>query len=97
VFSTACESALITSIASKWRPFSFIFNQGNREKSQGAKSGEWEMTVILFLFKNSMVERKCEKVCYREETVNSFVAKFQVKVFAHFHAVAVKHHSSMWN
>jgi hypothetical protein len=30
VFSTVCDSALITSIVSKWRFFSFIFNQGNR-------------------------------------------------------------------
>jgi hypothetical protein len=29
VFSTACDSA---SIMSKWWPFSFIFNQGNREE-----------------------------------------------------------------
>jgi hypothetical protein len=36
VFSTACYSASITSVVSKWRAFSFIFNQGNR-KSQGAK------------------------------------------------------------
>jgi hypothetical protein len=30
MFSTACDSASITSIASKW-PFSFIFNRENRE------------------------------------------------------------------
>jgi hypothetical protein len=35
VVSTACDFASTTSIVSKWRPFSFIFNQGNREKSQG--------------------------------------------------------------
>jgi hypothetical protein len=34
VFSTACDSAAITSIVSKRWPFSFIFNRGNREKSQ---------------------------------------------------------------
>jgi hypothetical protein len=28
---------------------------------------------------------------------SSFAAKVQGKVFAHFHAVTVKHHSSMWN
>jgi hypothetical protein len=32
VFSTACDSASITSIVLKWRHFSFIFNRGNREK-----------------------------------------------------------------
>jgi hypothetical protein len=31
-FSTTCGSASITSIVSKWQPFSFIFNQENREK-----------------------------------------------------------------
>jgi hypothetical protein len=30
VFSTAYDSASITSIVSKWQPFTFIFNQGNR-------------------------------------------------------------------
>jgi hypothetical protein len=32
VFSTACDSVSITSVVSKWRPFSFIFNRRNREK-----------------------------------------------------------------
>jgi hypothetical protein len=32
LFSTACDSASITSVVSKWQSFSFIFNQGNREK-----------------------------------------------------------------
>jgi hypothetical protein len=31
VFTTACDSASITSISSKWRPFSFIFRKGNRK------------------------------------------------------------------
>jgi hypothetical protein len=34
-FSTACDYAFITSILSKWRPFSFIFNRGNIEKKGG--------------------------------------------------------------
>jgi hypothetical protein len=32
VFSTAYDSVSITSIATKWRPFSFLFNRGNKEK-----------------------------------------------------------------
>jgi hypothetical protein len=32
VFSTAYDSASITSVVSKWRPFSFIFNRANGEK-----------------------------------------------------------------
>jgi hypothetical protein len=35
VFSIDCHSASITSTVSKWLPFSFIFNQGNREKYGG--------------------------------------------------------------
>jgi hypothetical protein len=31
VFSTACDSASITSIVSKWGPFNFMFNRGNRK------------------------------------------------------------------
>jgi hypothetical protein len=31
VFSIACDSAWITSVVSKWRPFSFIVNQENRK------------------------------------------------------------------
>jgi hypothetical protein len=30
LFSTACDSASITSIVSKWRPFSFIFSRGKQ-------------------------------------------------------------------
>jgi hypothetical protein len=33
----------------------------------------------------------------RDATASSFVAKVRGEVFAHFHAVAVKHHSSMQN
>jgi hypothetical protein len=29
VLGTACDSASLTSIVSKWQPFSFIFNQAN--------------------------------------------------------------------
>jgi hypothetical protein len=32
VSSTACDSASITSIVSKWLPFNHSFNRGNREK-----------------------------------------------------------------
>jgi hypothetical protein len=35
VFSIACDSATITSIVSKWRPFNFIFNRRNRESRMG--------------------------------------------------------------
>jgi hypothetical protein len=60
VFSTACDSDLNTSVVSKWRPFSFIFNRGNREKSDGAKSeeqGGWESSHVVF-GQNSLVKKE---------------------------------------
>jgi hypothetical protein len=36
-------------------------------------------------------------VCCRDATAISFVTKVWGEVFAHFHAVAVKRHSSMWD
>jgi hypothetical protein len=41
--------------------------------------------------------RKCETVCCRDATASLFVAKFRDEMFAHFHAVAIKRHSSMLN
>jgi hypothetical protein len=38
-----------------------------------------------------------EMVRFRDATATSFVAKVRGEVFAHFHAVAIKRHSSMWN
>jgi len=39
---TSCASAWISSVVSKRRPFSRNFILGNRKKSQGVRSGEWE-------------------------------------------------------
>jgi hypothetical protein len=59
---------------------------------------EWvEMTVMLFLVKNSLVKRKCEAVRCRDTTAGSLAAKVRGGVFQHFHAVAVNYHSSMRN
>jgi hypothetical protein len=70
---------------SKWRPFSFIFNRGNIEKYVGCglQSCWWQ--------------RKCETLRCRDATASFFVAKVWGEIFAHFHAVAVKFHSSMQN
>jgi hypothetical protein len=38
---TSCDSAWISSVVLKRRPFSRNFILGNRKKSQGARSGEW--------------------------------------------------------
>jgi hypothetical protein len=52
---------------------------------------------MLFLVKNSMVKRKCETVRCHDAAASSFVTKVQGEVFAHFHKVTVKRHSSMRN
>jgi hypothetical protein len=83
VISTACDSALISSIVKKWRPLNFIFNQRNREKSQGAKPGLGGKGRV----------RWC--VVMMQQAVLLLV-KFSA-VFAYFHAVAIKRHSSMRN
>jgi hypothetical protein len=54
--------------------------------------------VRLFLLKKiPLWKRKCETVGCRDARAISFVAKVRVEVFAYFHAVAVKRHSSMPN
>jgi hypothetical protein len=76
---------------------------------QGVKSDEWSewgTTVMLFLVKNSLVEKEVRDgalswcngqfIC-RDATASSSVARVRVKVFAHFHAVTAKRHSSMQN
>jgi hypothetical protein len=52
-FSIACDSASVTSVVLEWRPFSFIFNQPNKEKLGG-----WATTVILSLVKYSLVKKE---------------------------------------
>jgi hypothetical protein len=51
---------------------------------------------MLFLVENSLV-KKSKMACCRDATASSFVAKVRGEVFAHFHVVAVKRHSSMRN
>jgi hypothetical protein len=80
VFSTACDCASITSIVSKWRPFSFIFNQGIRERQGG-----WGMTVMLFLVKKFLGEKENVRRCnvvMRQPILSS--PKFRVKSHAFF-------------
>jgi hypothetical protein len=87
VFSTACDSASITQLfPSNCRPFSFIFNRGNRKVG-------W----VLFPSYIRWWKRKCEKVRFCYATTNFFIAKVRAEVFVHFHAVAVKRHSSKRN
>jgi hypothetical protein len=51
------QSFWMSDTVSKCRPFSFIFNLGNKAKSQGSKSGEqggWGVITTLLLVTNSM-------------------------------------------
>jgi hypothetical protein len=92
VFSPACESASITSIVSKWRPFRSIFNR-EAEKSRldcGRQSCCFSLQIPWW-------KGKCESVRCRDATASSFVAKVRGEAFAHFHAVAVKRHNSVRN
>jgi hypothetical protein len=63
------------------------------------KWGGWEVDNIhVFGKKKSQMKRKCEMVRCRNATASSFVAKVQGEVFARFHAIVVKRHSSnLWN
>jgi hypothetical protein len=72
VFSTALDFALVTSVVSKWWPFNFIFGRRNIEEWSG-----WEMTVMLFLVKNSLV--RCHDV-----TASSFCRQSLVQSYHTF-------------
>jgi hypothetical protein len=89
VFSAACYSSLISSLVSKWRPFSFILIWGNRKVG-------WVGTIImLFWSKIPRWRTEYETVHCHDATASSFVANFQGEILAHFHAVTVKHHSGI--
>jgi hypothetical protein len=61
------------------------------------KWGGWGTAVKLFLVKNPLVIKR-ETVRHSDATASSFiVAKVRGEVFAHFHAAAVKHQSSLRN
>jgi hypothetical protein len=92
VFNTACDSTSNASIELKWKTFSFIFNLEDRGKSDG-----WRRQSCCFWSKIPWWKRKCEGVSCRDATARSFVAKFRVEIFAHFHAVVMKGHSNMRN
>jgi hypothetical protein len=52
VFSAACDSSSITSIALKWQPFGFIYNRENRKVG-------WvgDINHVVFGKKNSWLRR----------------------------------------
>jgi hypothetical protein len=80
--------------------FQLNFQPGKQKKVAGVqvrRVGWLRDDSHVVLVKNSMVRRKCKLVRCRDATVISFVAKFRGEIFAHFHAVTVKRHSSMQN
>jgi hypothetical protein len=80
--------------------FQFYLQSGKQRNVAGAKQGEWVgwgTTVMLFLVKISLMKKKCETVRCRDATASYFFAKVCIEVLAHFHAVAVKLHSSTQN
>jgi hypothetical protein len=66
------------------------FNQGNRKVTKVGAD-------MLFLVKNSLVNKKVPDGALSWCKASSFVVEVRGKVLTHFHAVAVKHHSSMQN
>jgi hypothetical protein len=84
LFSTACDSVLFTSIVSKWRPFGFIFNQGNR------KVGWVRDDSQVGSGQNSLVKKKVWDSALSWCNSQFLVAKVRAEVFAHLHAVAIK-------
>jgi hypothetical protein len=89
VWSTLCDSVWISSIASNRRRFSFSLIFGNRENSQGAKSGEysgWGMAAIGISPETAGWGRKCETRLCHDEVARPVLAKVCGEVFARFHA-----------
>jgi hypothetical protein len=94
VISTApppYHSALITSIMSKWWPFSFTFI---REKQW--KVG-WGTTMALFLVKNFLVKNEVWDIAFYSCNSQFFCFHNLVEIFIHFHTVSINRHSSMQN
>jgi hypothetical protein len=94
MFSTACDSASITLVVSKWWPFSSGSNRRNRKVG-------WEGDDSYVVFGQKFLADKgsvrwCIVRCL-DAAAGSFVTKVWGEVFAHFDAVAIKCHSSMKN
>jgi hypothetical protein len=99
VFSTACNSASITSVVSKRRPFSFIFNQGNRKVARGqVRRVGWvrDDTHVIFGQKFPGEKGSVRRCVVVMQQLVLLSPKFGAKS-AHFQALAVKCHSSMQN
>jgi hypothetical protein len=94
--SAACDSLWMSDAVSKCRPFSFIFNLGNKAKSQRAKSGEyggWGTITMLLLVTNSLFSGTCGRKRCPDEGVSCGRAKVTVFFVAHFLSNVSKGHS----
>jgi hypothetical protein len=92
MFSTACNSASITSVVFvKMASFQFYLQLGKWRKVGWVGN---DTHVFLFV-KIPGWKRKCEMVRCHDATASSFVEKVWGEVFTHFHLIVVKHHSSM--
>jgi hypothetical protein len=76
----------------KLEAYRFYFQSSKQECRVG---GEWKS--CCFWSEIPCWKRKGETVNCCDETVSYFVTKVRGEVLAHFHAVAVKRHSSRWN
>jgi hypothetical protein len=82
LFSTAFDSASVTSFVSKWLPFSFILNRGNRKMSRGpSQAGDGSHVVFGKTFTG---EKGRGTVRCRDATTSFFVSQVRGEVFAHF-------------
>jgi hypothetical protein len=91
-FSTACDSASLTSFVSKWREgFQFYLQLGKQKSckglSQASRASVW---IKLFCFWR---KRKRETVRCYDATARSFVAKVRGEVSSHFDEVAIECHN----
>jgi hypothetical protein len=76
----------------KMAAFQFYFQSGKQRREEWARDDSHVVSAKIPWWK-----RKCETVCCHDATASNFVGKVRCEVFAHFHAVTVKCHSSMQN
>jgi hypothetical protein len=91
VFSNACNSASITSVTSKWRPFSFIFYRGN------TNVGWVGETVMLFLVKNFLVKKEVWDCALSWRNSQFFCHQSLGRILCTSSCSSVKRHSNMGN
>jgi hypothetical protein len=99
VFIIACDSASITSIMSKWRPFSCIFSRRNRKVAadQVRRVGWVGFDSHVVFGKKLPSWKQAWDSAFPWCNSQFFCHKSSSKVWAHFHPVTAKSLSSMRN